>query len=73
MTDHRAVRRRPEQPQVATLVYELLDALDDTARLAAATELADADVAWAAHLDYLQALQRTGREVLAPIPAGHVS
>jgi hypothetical protein len=47
----------PEQ-----LVYELLDAHADTAELAA--ELAP-DARWAAHLDYLRALQRTGREVLA--------
>ena len=44
------------------LVYELLDAHDDTARLA--DEAVDAEH-WAAHLDYLRRLQRVGREVLA--------
>lgn len=47
---------------LAALVYELLDAHEDTARLAA--ELA-ADPRWAAHLDYLRALQRVGRGMLA--------
>jgi hypothetical protein len=43
------------------LVYELLDAHDDTARLAA-----DADaLRWEIHLDYLRDLQRTAREILA--------
>jgi hypothetical protein len=44
------------------LVYELLDAHGDTMALAA--ELLD-DPVWAAHLNYLQGLQRVGREVLA--------
>lgn len=47
---------------LAALAYELLDAHTDTA------ELADGlphDRSWAAHLDYLRALQRTGRETLA--------
>jgi hypothetical protein len=44
------------------LVYELLDAHDDTARLA---QEFGTDVQWAAHLDYLQQLQRVGREMLA--------
>ncbi len=47
------------------LMYELLDAHDDTARLA--SELAAHDRLWAAHLDYLRGLQRTGREILAQI------
>jgi hypothetical protein len=46
------------------LIYELLDAHSDTAKLADASELDDS---WAAHLDYLRALQRTGRETLAQI------
>jgi hypothetical protein len=45
------------------LVYELLDAHQDTARLA--SELECGDEAWAAHLDYLRDLQRVGREALA--------
>ena len=44
------------------LVYELLDAHDDTMRLA---QPAVSDDAWAAHLDYLRQLQRIGREALA--------
>jgi hypothetical protein len=48
--------------QLARLVYELLDAHADTARLmrGPATELH-----WQAHLHYLRDLQRTGREILA--------
>jgi hypothetical protein len=47
---------------VTELVYELLDAHGDTARLAG--ELTG-DPAWAAHLEYLRNLQRLGRETLA--------
>lgn len=47
--------------QVTELVYELLDAHDDTAQLAAGL----GDFAWELHLDYLRALQRRGREILA--------
>ena len=43
------------------LVYELLDAHQDTARLASVLD----DEAWAAHLDYLRDLQRVAREALA--------
>lgn len=50
--------------QAVVLIYELLDAHDDTARLAG--ELAP-DPDWQAHLDYLRALQRAGRELLAHI------
>ena len=46
---------------VIELVYELLDAHDDTAELAGGL----GDLAWELHLDYLRALQRRGREVLA--------
>jgi len=45
------------------LVYELLDAHGDTVELAMPE--ADLDPAWAAHVDYLQSLQRLGREALA--------
>jgi hypothetical protein len=48
---------------IVELVYELLDAHDDTARMAG--ELGSCDGRWAAHLDYLQRLQRVGREMLA--------
>ena len=46
------------------LIYELLDAHDDTARLAGERAR---DPAWQAQLEYLRALQRTGRAVLARI------
>jgi hypothetical protein len=51
----------PLPPELAALVYELLDAHDDTARLAEGL----GDIAWEFHLDYLRALQRKGRETLA--------
>jgi hypothetical protein len=47
---------------LAALAYELLDAHADTAQLAGGLAR---DPSWAAHLDYLRALQRKGREVLA--------
>ncbi len=46
------------------LVYELLDAHEDTARLA--SELAG-DPGWDMHLDYLRGLQRVSREALAEL------
>jgi hypothetical protein len=52
--------RATTHPEV--LVYELLDAHADTAELAAEPR---GEPRWAAHLDYLRALQRTGREALA--------
>ena len=48
--------------ELSALIYELLDAHADTADLAA--ELLE-DPRWDAHLEYLKALQRTGREMLA--------
>lgn len=47
---------------LAALAYELLDAHADTAELADGLTY---DRSWAAHLDYLCALQRKGREMLA--------
>jgi hypothetical protein len=44
------------------LIYELLDAHDDTARIAAAVA---SDPIWELHLVYLRDLQRLGREALA--------
>jgi hypothetical protein len=44
------------------LVYELLDAHEDTTQLMGRET---PDIRWQAHLDYLRALQRAGREVLA--------
>jgi hypothetical protein len=46
------------------LVYELLDAHADTELLARGFE---EDLAWGAHLDYLRALQRVAREVMADV------
>jgi hypothetical protein len=48
--------------QLTRLVYELLDAHDDTARIAAGQDL---DPGWRAHLSYLRDLQRVARELLA--------
>ena len=48
--------------RLAELAYELLDAHTDTARLIDGLPY---DPSWAAHLDYLRALQRKGREMLA--------
>jgi hypothetical protein len=48
--------------KLVDLVYELLDAHDDTARIA---QEHTGEEQWAAHLDYLQQLQRVGRELLA--------
>jgi hypothetical protein len=47
---------------LAALAYELLDAHADTAQLADGLRY---DQSWAVHLDYLRALQRRGREMLA--------
>lgn len=46
------------------LVYELLDAHGDTTQLAG--KLIDSPE-WAAHIDYLQALQRIARQTLAQV------
>jgi hypothetical protein len=56
--------------QLTLLVYELPDAHDDTARLAA--EWAS-DVRWEAHVGDLRDLQRFGREALALASTGHSS
>ena len=61
--------------QLLELVYELLDAHHDTARLATEQQLDDEHTtpeasSWQAHLDYLRALQRTGRELLAHAQEG---
>jgi hypothetical protein len=58
-------RGRPDSAaaaSLAALAYELLDAHADTAQLA---DGLSHDRSWAAHLDYLRALQRKGRETLA--------
>lgn len=51
----------PPSSALTALVYELLDAHQDTVELGADL----ADDRWQAHLGYLRALQRKGREVLA--------
>jgi len=56
--------------RLTRLAYELLDAHDDTARLAAASPTASESPRWDAHLDYLRALQRVGRRELAEVCAG---
>jgi hypothetical protein len=55
---------------LAALTYELLDAHADTAQLADGLAR---DPSWAAHLDYLRALQRNGRERLARATADELS
>jgi len=55
---------------LAELAYELLDAHADTAQLVDALPY---DPSWAAHLDYLRALQRKGREMLARTAPGELS
>ena len=55
---------------LAALAYELLDAHADTAQLADDLPF---DRSWAAHLDYLRALQRKGREMLARTTAKELS
>ena len=59
----RAVAPSPgPSEQLTRLVYELLDAHDDTARIATGQDL---DPGWEAHLSYLRDLQRVARELLA--------
>jgi hypothetical protein len=64
---HDCASRRPgpAAPSIQiALIYELLDAHDDTARMAASLE---SDPAWQAHLEYLRTLQRRGREAVAQL------
>ena len=61
MLHSKATAGRPGE-HLTRLVYELLDAHDDTARLAADLMV---DTCWQAHLEYLRDLQRVGREALA--------
>lgn len=55
-------------PELTLLVDELLDANDDTVRMAADLVL---DWRWEAHLCYLRDLRRLGREALASACAAH--
>jgi len=57
---------RVTQAELLELIYELLDAHDDTARLAAGLE---DDLRWRLHLEYLRDLQRVGRGRLAAAAA----
>lgn len=52
-----------DRDALVRLAYELLDAHDDTARLAQTAHASD--LAWDSHLAYLRDLQRVGREQLA--------
>lgn len=60
----------PKISQLTLLVYELLDAHEDTARLAAGLA---PDLRWEVHLGYLRDLQRLGRETLALASTGSTS
>lgn len=65
--------RRPDAEAaagLALLAYELLDAHADTAQLADGLAY---DRSWEVHLDYLRALQRKGREMLARSAATELS
>jgi hypothetical protein len=53
--------------ELTRLVYELLDAHEDTARLVADSA---SDSIWAVHLGYLRDLQRIGREALGRASVG---
>lgn len=53
--------------QLTVLIYELLDAHRDTTELAMAHGLRGL---WLPHVDYLRALQRTSRELLARATGG---
>ena len=55
------------EPTLLSLVYELLDAHQDTVRLGAAQA---EDPLWQAHEHYLRDLQRVSREALARITSG---
>jgi hypothetical protein len=65
----------PQAEYLTDLVYELLDAHEDTARLFAKLDAdgplagLDGDPGLEAHLEYLRRLQRVGREALAWIGA----
>jgi hypothetical protein len=63
MPGPRSTAEQLTREDLLRLVYELLDAHDDTARLAAGLE--EQDLRWRILLDYLRDLQRVGREMLA--------
>lgn len=58
---------QPAVARLVALVEELLDAHGDTVGVAST----DSDeVTWAAHVDYLKALQRLGQQTLAQTASG---
>jgi hypothetical protein len=63
------MKRAPSEPvlvdELVALTYELLDAHRDTAELLARPA---EDLRWRAHADYVRALQRKARELLALVP-----
>ena len=65
--DVRTIAPNRISEELTQLVYELLDAHEDTARLAA--EMAN-DSLWGVHLGYLRDLQRIGREALGRASVG---
>lgn len=62
---------RNSEQTLIQLVYELLDAHEDTAQLARAVtgegEWRSQVLQWQAHLDYLRCLQRRSRELIATV------
>ena len=58
----------PRTGLLIDLIYELLDAHTDTVDLASDMS----DPAWEAHTDYVRALQRRGREILAGLSTPEV-
>jgi hypothetical protein len=56
------------EPALVNLVYELLDAHQDTVRFGAENS---ADPYWQAHVSYLRDLQRIGKETVARLASGY--
>lgn len=62
----------PVADALSALVDELVDAHEDTVRIACESQATGSPVdelRWQIHLDYLRALQRAGREALAHLHA----
>lgn len=64
-SSRRSAWRPAGAPPQIELIYELLDAHDDTSQLASA--MGELEPAWRAHLEYLRALQRKAREAVAQL------
>jgi NAD(P)H-hydrate repair Nnr-like enzyme with NAD(P)H-hydrate epimerase domain len=58
--------------ELPRLIYELLDAHRDTIDLVGEGSNVGDGLVWRAHLDYLRALQRVGRAILARAEAREV-